>query len=148
VTIQAQILNLMRQLKEKLGTAIIMITHDLGVIAEMADRVLVMYAGLKAEEAPARELFDRPMHPYTRGLMASIPSVNATAEAENGPRRLQEIPGVVPSLRGGDSGLRLYAALRAGDGTLQPRGTASCGEGFRPLGCLLGNGHMRSTTHA
>jgi peptide/nickel transport system ATP-binding protein len=98
VTIQAQILKLMYQLKERLETAIIMITHDLGVIAEVAERVVVMYAGFKAEEAPVGELFDRPMHPYTRGLMASIPRIDSTADATTG-GRLDEIPGVVPSLR-------------------------------------------------
>jgi peptide/nickel transport system ATP-binding protein len=148
VTIQAQILNLMRQLKERLGTAIIMIAHDLGVIAEMADSVLVMYAGLKAEEAPARELFDRPMHPYTLGLMASIPRVNATAESENGPRRLQEIPGVVPSLREEIPGCAF--APHCG------QATERCSQEAPPpverasghwVACWE-NGHMRSTTYA
>ncbi|MFQ5984326.1 MAG: ABC transporter ATP-binding protein [Alphaproteobacteria bacterium] len=99
VTIQAQILELMLRLKARLGTAIIMITHDLGVIAEVAQRVVVMYAGRKAEEAPVRDLFDQPLHPYTRGLMASIPRLDPTAGAETTGRRLDEIPGVVPSLR-------------------------------------------------
>lgn len=98
VTIQAQILKLMYQLKERLETAIIMITHDLGVIAEVAERVVVMYAGFKAEEAPVGELFDQPMHPYTCGLMTSIPRIDFTAGATTG-GRLNEIPGVVPSLR-------------------------------------------------
>ena len=70
VTIQAQILDLMRDLQETLGTAIILITHDMGVVAENADRVVVMYAGRKVEEAPVEELFSRPRHPYTRGLMS------------------------------------------------------------------------------
>jgi peptide/nickel transport system ATP-binding protein len=99
VTIQAQILKLMLDLKNKLNTAIIMITHDLGVIAEMADRVMVMYTGLKVEEAPVYELFDYPLHPYTIGLMASIPRVDAASAAADSARRLEEIPGVVPSLR-------------------------------------------------
>ncbi|MFQ5954237.1 MAG: ABC transporter ATP-binding protein [Kiloniellales bacterium] len=99
VTIQAQILNLMSELKEKLGTAIIMITHDLGVVAEMAQRVVVMYAGHKVEEAPVHALFARPMHPYTRGLMASIPRLNEAAVEETTRRRLDEIAGTVPSLR-------------------------------------------------
>jgi peptide/nickel transport system ATP-binding protein len=99
VTIQAQILNLMLDLKKKLETAIIMITHDLGVIAQMADRVMVMYVGLKAEEAPVDELFARPMHPYTRGLMASIHHIEEVAETQTTDVRLEEIPGVVPSLR-------------------------------------------------
>ena len=99
VTIQAQILRLMRQLKDRLRSAIIIITHDLGVIAEMAERVVVMYAGRKVEEASAHELFDRPMHPYTHGLMASIPRIDKAGGGENTKRRLDEIPGIVPSLR-------------------------------------------------
>jgi peptide/nickel transport system ATP-binding protein len=95
VTIQAQILELMRELKERTGTAVVLITHDLGVVAEFCRRVLVMYAGLKVEEAPILELFDRPAHPYTRGLMASIPRSRGAARK----RRLVEIPGLVPSLR-------------------------------------------------
>ena len=73
VTIQAQILDLMRALKDKTGAAIVLITHDLGVVAEMAQRVVVMYAGRKVEEAPVDALFARPRHPYTRGLLKSIP---------------------------------------------------------------------------
>jgi peptide/nickel transport system ATP-binding protein len=94
VTIQAQILELIRELKEKLGTAMILITHDLGVVAETAQRVAVLYAGRKVEEAPVDRLFARPLHPYTRGLMAAIPGLGDT-----GGRRLTEIPGMVPSLR-------------------------------------------------
>src|SRR5215210_3635104 len=78
VTIQAQILDLMKQLKEKTGAAIVLITHDLGVVAEMAQRVVVMYAGRKVEEAPAAALFERPRHPYTLGLLNSIPRLDAT----------------------------------------------------------------------
>jgi oligopeptide/dipeptide ABC transporter ATP-binding protein len=99
VTIQAQILNLMLDLKKKLQTAIVMITHDLGVIAQVADRVMVMYVGLKAEEAPVGELFQQPLHPYTRGLMASIPHIEKTGDSQTTEVRLEEIPGVVPSLR-------------------------------------------------
>src|SRR5690242_3725585 len=97
VTIQAQILELMRKLKEKTGAAIVLITHDLGVVAEMAQRVVVMYAGRKVEEAPVQELFARPRHPYTRGLLKSVPRL--TQASEPGRRRLAEISGVVPSLR-------------------------------------------------
>ncbi|MBL8839023.1 MAG: ABC transporter ATP-binding protein [Alphaproteobacteria bacterium] len=97
VTIQAQILRLMRELKERLGAAIMLITHDLGVIAETAQRVVVMYAGRKVEEAGVLELFDRPLHPYTRGLMASIPRGRHRGGTTK--RRLAEIPGIVPSLR-------------------------------------------------
>src|SRR5207253_6873795 len=73
VTIQAQILDLMLELKDRTGTAIMLITHDLGVVAETADRVIVMYAGRKVEEASVIDLFARPHHPYTRGLLDSIP---------------------------------------------------------------------------
>ena len=96
VTIQAQILDLMRELQAKTGAAILLITHDLGVVAEMAQRVVVMYAGRKVEEAPVEELFARPRHPYTRGLMNSMPRLSA---GHAGRKRLQEIPGMVPSLR-------------------------------------------------
>ena len=96
VTIQAQILDLMRELQAKTGTAILLITHDLGVVAEMAQRVVVMYAGRKVEEAPVGELFARPRHPYTRGLMNSMPRLG---EGHGSRARLVEIPGMVPSLR-------------------------------------------------
>lgn len=92
VTIQAQILELMLELKEQLGTAIIMITHDLAVVAEMADRAVVMYCGKLVEEAPVLELFDKPLHPYTQGLLRSIPNVNEKQE------RLYVIDGMVPPL--------------------------------------------------
>jgi peptide/nickel transport system ATP-binding protein len=98
VTIQAQILDLMLDLKEKTGTAIVLITHDLGVIAETAQRVVVMYAGRKVEEAPVEALFDDPMHPYTRGLMRAIPRLDIDAEEGGRRPRLQEIPGLVPRL--------------------------------------------------
>ena len=93
VTIQAQILRLMLELKERIGAAILMITHDLGVVAETCQRVIVMYAGQIVEEATVEELFDHPSHPYTRGLMGSIPR-----GADRRRRRLPEIPGVVPNL--------------------------------------------------
>jgi peptide/nickel transport system ATP-binding protein len=95
VTIQAQILKLMMELNGRVGAAIMLITHDLGVIAETAHRVVVMYAGRKVEEATVEDLFDRPVHPYTRGLMASIPRGRQGVRA----RRLSEIPGIVPSLK-------------------------------------------------
>ena len=96
VTIQAQILDLMRDLQETLGTAIILITHDMGVVAENADRVVVMYAGRKVEEASAAELFDNPGHPYTKGLLGSIPHLDTAAHSRR--TRLNEIKGMVPSL--------------------------------------------------
>ncbi|HWI81308.1 ABC transporter ATP-binding protein [Ramlibacter sp.] len=91
VTIQAQILDLLRQLQHELGMGVVMITHDLGVVAESCDRVVVMYAGRKVEEADVVDLFDRPMHPYTRALMLSMPSMNTHSQ------RLAEIPGMVPA---------------------------------------------------
>jgi peptide/nickel transport system ATP-binding protein len=93
VTIQAQILRLMMELRERIGAAILLITHDLGVVAETCQRVVVMYAGRVVEEAPVLELFDHPAHPYTRGLLTSIPR-----GAGHRRRRLPEIPGMVPSL--------------------------------------------------
>ena len=98
VTIQAQILDLMRELKQKVDAAIVLITHDLGVVAEMAQRVVVMYAGRKAEEAPVGTLFRRPLHPYTRGLLSSVPKLGASLADARLPR-LAEIPGTVPSLK-------------------------------------------------
>jgi peptide/nickel transport system ATP-binding protein len=96
VTIQAQILALVLELQRELGTGLILITHDLGVVAQTAQRVIVMYAGKKVEEAGVEELFANPRHPYTRGLMASIPAVPGSGA--NGNARLTEIPGMVPSL--------------------------------------------------
>lgn len=92
VTIQAQILDLINELKEKLGTSIMMITHDLGVIAEVADDVMVMYAGKIVEYGTADQIFETPMHPYTHGLMNCIPKLNDDNET-----RLHVIPGMVPS---------------------------------------------------
>jgi oligopeptide/dipeptide ABC transporter ATP-binding protein len=99
VTIQAQILHLMLDLKERLGTAIVLITHDLGVIAETAQRVVVMYAGRKVEEARVDALFERPRHPYTLGLMKSVPRIDRAALDLDRRRRLTEIPGMVPALK-------------------------------------------------
>ncbi len=99
VTIQAQILDLILELKERLGTAVIMITHDLGVIAETAQRVVVMYAGRKIEETDVVSLFKNPLHPYTHGLLASVPHLETmTGKAKDASSRLAEIPGIVPPL--------------------------------------------------
>ena len=98
VTIQAQILDLMRELRESFGTAIVLITHDMGVVAENADRVVVMYAGRKVEEADVDDLFDSPAHPYTKGLLAAIPHLDDAARADSTRSRLNEIKGMVPSL--------------------------------------------------
>ncbi len=96
VTVQAQILDLMLQLRQDYDTAIMMITHDLGVIAEIASRVVVMYAGKVVEQAPVAPIFQNPKHPYTRGLLRSIPKLGE--RSRGGHRRLQEISGMVPSL--------------------------------------------------
>jgi peptide/nickel transport system ATP-binding protein len=98
VTIQAQILDLMRDLKSRVGAAIMLITHDLGVVAEVADQVVVMYAGRKVEEAPVRQLFRSPKHPYTQGLLGAVPKLGSSLEGQ-GIQRLAEIPGMVPSLK-------------------------------------------------
>jgi oligopeptide/dipeptide ABC transporter ATP-binding protein len=94
VTIQAQILDLMRKLKRDLGMAILFITHDLGVVAEMADRVVVMYAGRAVEEGAVRDIFADPRMPYTAGLLGSIPRVDHAGQHKG---RLRAIPGVVPN---------------------------------------------------
>ncbi len=124
VTIQAQILDLMRELKAKTGAAIVLITHDLGVVAEMAQRVVVMYAGRKVEEAPVAALFARPLHPYTRGLLGSIPRL-AQEAAGGGRKRLAEIPGMVPSLKEAVPGC-LFAPRC-------PHATARCAAEYPPL---------------
>ena len=96
VTVQAQIMDLMKRLRQDFNTAILMITHDLGVIADIADRVMVMYAGKAVESATCTQIFDNPMHPYTRGLLGSVPVLGAKVPGKR--IRLNEIPGMVPSL--------------------------------------------------
>jgi peptide/nickel transport system ATP-binding protein len=138
VTIQAQILELMRELQETFGTAIVLITHDMGVVAENADRVVVMYAGKKVEEAAADDLFDRPYHPYTKGLLGSIPNIEAAAAGAGRPR-LNEIKGMVPSL----------AALPRGC-TFAPRcsfATDQCRAAYPPL-AEQRRGHWVACWHA
>ena len=98
VTIQAQILDLMRDLKTRVGAAIMLITHDLGVVAEMAQRVVVMYAGRKVEEGPVGAIFGDPQHPYTRGLLGAVPKLGSSLH-QTGRSKLTEIGGQVPSLR-------------------------------------------------
>jgi oligopeptide/dipeptide ABC transporter ATP-binding protein len=106
VTIQAQILDLIRGLRSKLGTAVILITHDLGIIAEMADRVAVMYAGRIVEQAMVNPLFEAPRHPYTQGLLGSIPVLGKVSE------RLDVIPGSVPNLINLPKGCRFAPRCR------------------------------------
>jgi peptide/nickel transport system ATP-binding protein len=100
VTIQAQILDLLNELKAKFNMAIMLITHDMGVIAETAQRVVVMYAAKVAEEAPVTELFKEPLHPYTQGLLRSIPRIDLAATQKT---KLETIPGTVPTLRGAET---------------------------------------------
>ena len=107
VTIQAQILDLMREMRSQLGSAMILITHDLGVIAEMADRVAVMYAGEIVEQSPVASLFDTPLHPYTKGLMGSIPVLGEIRD------RLEVIPGSVPNLIDLPTGCRFAPRCKA-----------------------------------
>jgi len=139
VTIQAQILELMQELREKLGTSIVLITHDMGVIAENADRVVVMYAGKKVEEASVDALFERPCHPYTEGLLGSIPRLDRVAEAARERSRLHEIEGVVPSLYNLPRGC-----------TFAPRcdyATDRCRESYPPLEEKL-PGHLAACWHS
>jgi peptide/nickel transport system ATP-binding protein len=125
VTVQAQILDLMGQLKARTGTAIILITHSLGVVAEMAQRVVVMYGGRKVEEAPVGPLFARPRHPYTQALLGSVPRLGASLADGNGAGRLAEIPGVVPSLKEPIAGC-IFASRCA-------HATQHCREAYPPL---------------
>jgi peptide/nickel transport system ATP-binding protein len=97
VTIQAQILDLMKDLKSKVGAAIILITHDLGIVAEVAERVVVMYAGRKVEEAPVAQLYRSPRHPYTQGMLGAVPKLGSSITGQQ--TELVEIPGVVPNLK-------------------------------------------------
>ena len=113
VTIQAQILDLIAELKARLGMAVMLITHAMGVIAETAQRVTVMYAGKVVEEAPVRELFARPRHPYTQALIRSIPRIDTAASRErSGRQRLEAIRGVVPSLLEPPPGCRFAARCK------------------------------------
>jgi peptide/nickel transport system ATP-binding protein len=109
VTIQAQILDLLGELKERLGMAILLITHAMGVVAEVAQRVVVMYAGQVVEEATVEALFARPRHPYTQGLIRSIPRIDTAATEKV---RLEQIPGTVPKLIAPAEGCRFAARCR------------------------------------
>jgi peptide/nickel transport system ATP-binding protein len=109
VTIQAQILELMQEMKDKLGMSIMLITHAMGVVAETCQRVVVMYAGKVVEEAPVEALFGNPRHPYTQGLIRSIPRVDRAAAQKD---RLEAIPGTVPSLLNPPVGCRFAARCK------------------------------------
>jgi len=131
VTIQAQVIDLMMKLKEDFDAAIILITHDLGVVAEIAQRIEVMYAGKVVEEAQTLVIFEDPKHPYTRGLLKSIPQLGQ--RAQHGRQRLQEISGIVPSLYELPSGCSFYPRC--------PDAMAICQE--RPPGLTdLGGAHQ------
>jgi peptide/nickel transport system ATP-binding protein len=134
VTIQAQILELMLALKHEFGTSIIMITHDLGVVAETCGRVVVMYAGRKVEEAATAELFTAPLHPYTQGLLAATPRIETAPVTRRADRpRLQEIPGMVPTLTGERVGCSFAPRC--------PKSTDICRESDPQLEDY-GNGHL------
>jgi peptide/nickel transport system ATP-binding protein len=109
VTIQAQILDLISAVRREMGMALVLISHDLGVVAETCDRVAVMYAGRIVEEATARSLFDNPCHPYTRGLLASLPPLDGAR------RRLESIPGMVPDPRSLPAGCAFAPRCRHAD---------------------------------
>jgi oligopeptide/dipeptide ABC transporter ATP-binding protein len=115
VTIQAQILDLLARMREALGMAVLLITHDLGVVAEAADRVAVMYAGRIVEHTPAARLFETPRHPYTRGLLESLPRIGARA------RRLTAIPGSVPDPARFPTGCRFHPRCPLADGRCETR---------------------------
>ena len=106
VTIQDQILRQLRELEKEYGTSIIFITHDLGVVAELCDRVIVMYGGLVMEEAPIEDIFEHPSHPYTMGLLASIPDIEQNKEV-----RLSPIPGSPPDMTNPPKGCPLHRAV-------------------------------------
>ena len=130
VTVQAQILDLMLQLQQDFNTAIMMITHDLGVIAEIARRVVVMYAGRIVEEAETVPLFEDPKHPYTRGLLKSIPKLGSRSTGQRD--RLEEIKGIVPGLLNLPTGCRFHPRC--------PHVMAACREKDPPLKSV-GTGH-------
>ena len=139
VTIQAQILDLMRELQDRLGTAIILITHDMGVVAENADRVVVMYAGRKVEEASAKELFECPGHPYTKGLLGSLPNLEVAAHTNARRARLNEIKGMVPSLASLPKGCTFASRCNFA--------TAECHAAYPPL-VQHRDGHWIACWHA
>ncbi len=106
VTIQAQVLDLLRKLQRLLGMSVVLITHDLGVVAEFADHIVVMYAGRVVEQGPVHDVFGAPKHPYTEGLLRSIPELGTSADPSKRPRRLPTIEGMVPDLRALPAGCR------------------------------------------
>ena len=143
VTIQAQILSLITKLKEETGASIILITHDLAVVSETCDRVIVMYLGQIVEEADAREIFSNPKHPYTKGLMQSIPQMT-----EQKPERLYAIRGHRPASEPDRAGLPVRGPLRIRVRAVQKRNAAAAGAGKWTHGQMLfsaGSGNMNET---
>ena len=139
VTIQAQIIELMLELKREFGTSIVMITHDLGVVAETCARVVVMYAGRVVEEAAAAELFAAPLHPYTQGLLSATPRLETAPGTRRTDRpRLHEIPGMVPTLTGELTGCSFAPRC--------PKATEICRESA-PVLEDHGHGHLASCFH-
>jgi oligopeptide/dipeptide ABC transporter ATP-binding protein len=140
VTIQAQIIELMLQLKEDFNAAIILITHDLGVVAEIAQRVVVMYAGKVVEEGQTITIFEEPKHPYTQGLLKSIPKLGE--RSMRGRERLKEIEGIVPSLYGLPPGCSFYPRCQKAMSICQehPPELIDIGENHR-VSCWLHSGH-------
>ena len=136
VTIQAQILDLLAELKDRLGMAIMLITHAMGVVAEVAQRVVVMYAGMVVEEASVEELFANPRHPYTQGLIRSIPRIDTAALHKV---RLEQIPGTVPKLVDPARRLPVRAALQVRHAGLRQGDAGAARAGRRPQGAL----HLR-----
>jgi peptide/nickel transport system ATP-binding protein len=132
VTIQAQILDIMRDLRSRLGTSVIIITHDLGVIADIADQVLVMYAGHKIEAGPTDALFANPQHPYTLGLLGAVPRPDLSASG--GDQRLREIAGIVPVMRSEPT--ECVFAPRC------PRADDTCRDSMAPLGRTAREQHV------
>ena len=132
VTIQAQILELMQEMKDRLGMSIMLITHAMGVVAETCQRVVVMYAGKVVEEAPVEALFGDPRHPYTQGLIRSIPRVDRAAEHKE---RLEAIPGTVPSLLEPPPGCRFAARCKYAMDICTAGHAAAEGSGARSLAC-------------
>lgn len=131
VTIQAQIVRLMKQLQETSGTAIILITHDMGIVAEMADEIMVMYAGNVVEKASKEELFRNPLHPYTKGLLASIPSLSKEVE------KLHTIEGVVPGLQDMPEGCRFCDRCKNAMPVCRTKNPDLCDRDGRKVRCFL-----------
>jgi peptide/nickel transport system ATP-binding protein len=133
VTVQAQVLDLLQEMKSRFGMAILLITHAMGVVAEMAQRVVVMYAGKVVEEATVEQLFENPLHPYTQGLIRSIPRLNRAGAQKV---KLSAIPGSIPSLLKPPEGCRFAPRCRFATGRLPERRAGASGAHGRAQSCL------------